>query len=141
MTKKKEYFSMIQASLHVSESEIAALYPDYEYNWFDNDIEKLKSILFDLGLDTAQYFEYQTATQHRNRINKIVTCGRFYGSERSDTDWLNSGYASAAAKDKSRNSRLTDDLYRMKALTIDTQLALEARDKYNVIEEEQEGEE
>lgn len=142
MTKqKKEFYSMIQASLHISESEIAAIYPDYEYSWFENDIDKLKGILFDLGADTNQPIDYQEVTQHRNRMNQVVTCGRYYCSERLDSDWLKSGYASQAAKDKAKNSRLLDDLYRSRALTIDTQLALESKDRYSKVEDEIEGEE
>lgn len=141
MTKpKKEFYSMIQASLHISETEIAAIYPDYQYDWFENDIDKLKGILFDLGADTNQPIDYQTATQHRNRMNQVVTSGRYYCSERLDDSWLRSGLASQAAKDKAKNSRLLDDLYRSKAMTIDTQLALESRDRYQKNEDEMEEE-
>lgn len=137
MTKqKKEYYSVIMSVLHISESEIAALYPDYSYSWLENDIEKLKGILFDLGADVNQHWEYQEPTQHRNRLNKVVTCGRYFCQERLDDEYIKSGFASQAAKDKAKNSRLLDDLYKQKALTIDTQMALEARDKYSVIEEE-----
>lgn len=138
MTKqKKEYYSVIQASIHISQSEIAAIYPDYNYTWDTEQIDKLRGVLFDLGLDTSQYFELQEVSQHRNRLGKIVTCQRYYGSERLDLDWLKSGFASQSAKDKAKNSRLLDDLYREKSLTIDAQLALESRDRYNKIEDEE----
>lgn len=141
MTKpKKEFYSMISNVIHISESEIAALYPDYEYSWFEEYPDKIRGILFDLGLDTNEHWEFQDATQHRNRLNKVVTCGRVYGSERTCKEWLNSGLASQAAKDKAKNSRLLDDLYRSKAMTIDTQLALESRDRYQKIEDEMEEE-
>jgi len=136
MQKKKEYYSVIMSVIHVSESEIAALHPDYEYSWNEEQVDKLKGILFDLGLDTNQYYELQDCSQHRNRMNKVVTCRRWYGSERLDDYWIRSGLASQAAKDKVKNSRFVDDLYRMKALTIDTQLALEIKDRYNKIENE-----
>lgn len=138
---KKEYYSVISTPMHISQSEVSYLYPDYTFDWHFTEVQKLKGILFDLGLDTNQFYEFSEVTQHRNRMNQVVTCNRWFGVERSDIEWLKSGYASQAAKDKAKNSRLCDDLYRAKALTIDTQLALEARDKYNVIEEEQEGEE
>lgn len=121
---------MISATIHVSETEIAALYPDYQYSWYENDKEKLAGILCELGLDTKQHWEYQEPCQHRNRMNQLVTAGRYYGNERLDEAWLNSGLASEAAKDKAKNSRLLDDLYREKALTIDTQMALERRDLF-----------
>ena len=131
MTKQKgNYYSMIAATIHVSETEIAALYPDYQYSWYENDKEKLAGILYEFGIDTSQYWEYQEPVQHRNRMNQLVTSGRYYGNERLDEAWLNSGLASEAAKDKAKNSRLLDDLYREKALTIDTQMALERRDLF-----------
>lgn len=138
--KKKEYYSVIQSTIHISESEIAILYPDYQYSWFENNTEKLKGILFDLGADTNQYFEYHEPTQHRNRLGKVVTCGRYFCQERLDNDWIKSGYASEAAKDKVKNSRMLDDLYRAKGLTVDMQEAMERKDKYKEIEDE-EGEE
>lgn len=138
MTKHKgDYYSMIAATIHVSETEIAALYPDYKYSWYDDDKEKLVGILYELGLDTKQYWEYQEPCQHRNRMNQLVTAGRYYGSERLDEAWLNSGLASEAAKDKAKNSRLLDDLYRSKAMTIDAQMSLERKDMYNVVEDEE----
>lgn len=141
MTKsKKEFYSMIMAPIHVSETEIAYLYPDYEASWIEAEVDKLQGILFDLGLDTKQHYEIQPAMQHRNRMKQVVTCSRYYGVERSDTDWLSSGYASTAAKDKALNCRLLDDVYRSRALTIDAQLALESKDKYNVVEDEDEEE-
>lgn len=137
MTKHKgEFQSMIAATLHISETEIAKFHPDYKYQWVSEEKQKLEDILHSLGLDTSQYWEYQEPCQHRNRLNQVVTSGRFYGTERTDEVWLNSGLASTAAKDKSRNSRLTDDLYRQRAMTIDTQMALENRDLYNLVEED-----
>lgn len=136
MSKKKEYYSCISTPMHISQSEVSYLYPDYEFNWNEERLDDLNSILFDLGMDTKQHWEFQDVSQHRNRMNQVVTCNRYYGVERSDTEWLQSGYASTAAKDKALNSRMLDDCYRSKALTIDTQMALEARDKYNVVEDE-----
>ena len=43
---------------------------------------------------------------------------------------MQSGFASQAAKDKAKNSRMLDDLYREKALTIDAQAALERKDMF-----------
>lgn len=127
---------MISNPMHVSQSEVSKLYPDYEFSWNEDQKEKLEGILFDLGLDTDQHYEFQDATQHRNRMNQVVTCNRWYGSERSDNTWLKSGFASEAAKDKAKNSRLLDDIYRSKGLTIDTQIALERKDMYSVVEED-----
>lgn len=141
LKSKKEYYSVIATPIHISESEIAIICPDYNANWLAENTDYLKSVLYDLGMDTAKHFEVHEVVQHRNRLGNVVTCSRYYGEERSDDEYLRSGYASTAALDKSRNSRLTDDLYRMKALTIDTQMALEARDRYCKIEDDLEEEE
>lgn len=132
MTKRKEFKSMIACILSVSESEIALIDPEYNVNWLTENTDRLKGILFDLGLDTNLQFELQEVTQHRNRLNKVVTCRRFTGTERSDPEWLTSGYASREAIDRSKNSPICDDLYRQRGLTIDAQMALENRDKYVV---------
>lgn len=128
MTNK--YTSLIAIPLHVSESEIAFLFPDYDFSWLSLQKNRLKKVLFDLGMNTENYFVFQEVTQHRNRMNNVTTCGRYFGEERTDNDWLNSGKASQAAKDKVKNSIFLDDLYRRKGLTIDVQKALEEKDKY-----------
>ena len=140
MTKHKGvYTSMIDNTYIVSESEIAMIYPQYNISWYTDQIEDLKTVLWDLGMDTQnENFTLQDVTQHRNRLNQIVTCSRYAGLERSDSAWINSGYASQAAIDKSRNSRMTDDLYREKGLTVDMQQAMEKKDKYQVVEDEEE---
>lgn len=140
MTKKKgEFKSMICTDYIISESEIAMIYPEYEVSWLEDSIDDLKTILWDMGMDTVnENFELQEVTQHRNRLGKVVTCRRYVGQERSDLEYLRSGYASQAAIDKSRNSRMTDDLYREKGLTTDMQAAMEAKDKYKVLEDERE---
>jgi hypothetical protein len=132
MTKHKNYYSCIQDSIHISETEIAKVVPDYHYSWLEEDTEKLKGILYDLGMDTGKPFELQPPVQHRNRLGEVVTSARYYGTERSDPEYLRSGFASQAALDKAKNCRLLDDLYKERGLTIDAQLALESRDKYVV---------
>lgn len=125
-----KYTSLIAIPFHVSESEIAFLFPDYDYSWVSCQNNRLKKILFDLGLNSNSYFVFQDVTQHRNRFNNVVTCGRFFGEERTDKNWIESGKASQAVKDKIKNSAFLDDLYRRKGLTVDVQKAMEERDKY-----------
>jgi hypothetical protein len=127
---------MIMAVLHVSESELQMVIPEYSKQWADSNPAELKDALWKLGLDTNFQYTFQTATQHRNRLSQVVLAGRYYGDERSDPEWLKSGYASQAAIDKARGSKFTDDLYRQKGLTVDTQIAMEIKDKYNTVEEE-----
>ena len=134
---KKEFYSMIDDTLIVSESEIALVDPEYSADWLVENIDKLKSILWELGMDTEnKNFTVSEVVQHRNRLGNIVTCARYVGHERSDNDYLRSGYASQAAIDKSRNSPMTDCLYREKGLTIDIQQAMEVKDKYKALEDE-----
>lgn len=126
--------SMIAAYAHASESEVYAVDNEYEYSWFETtspNYKKLLNILYDLGIDTNDYIELQAPVQHRNRMNKIVTCGRYFGTERTDPEWLNSGFASKEAIDKASGSKLLEELYRAKGLTIDAQLAMEYKDKYS----------
>lgn len=124
-------FSLISAKIHVSESEIAASYPDYNADWETKYPFKLKEILWNLGLDSTQDYIIQEATQHRNRIGQMVTCARYYGNERIDPYWLKSGLASQAAKDKAVNNKLLDESYRTRYETEDTQDYLERRDMYD----------
>lgn len=131
---KKNKPSMIAAYCILSETDVAAVEPDYTYEWFDinnPNYKKLLGVLYDLGMDTNEYIELQAPVQHRNRMNKIVICGRFVGSERIDNEWLKSGYASREAIDKASGSKLLEELYRAKGLTIDAQLAMEYKDKYS----------
>ena len=126
--KKNNYVSNIASLIHISESEVAALFPDYDSTWNE---EKVKQALWELGADTNQHYEFQEACQHRNRMNKLVTCYRWYCREREDEEWLKGGFASQAVKDKQKNSRILDDLYRSKGLTTDCIEAAEWKDKYN----------
>ena len=126
--KNNNYVSKIASKLHVSESEVAALYPDYDSTWGE---EKVKKALWELGADINLNYEFQEACQHRNRMNKLVTCCRWYCREREDEGWIKSGFASQAVKDKLKNSRILDDLYRAIGLTEDCIEAAEWKDKYS----------
>ena len=137
---KKGFHSMICTDFIVSESEIAMLYPEYDVSWLVERIDNLKTILWDMGMDTLnENFNLSEVVQHRNRLGQVVTCGRYTGYERGDDSWLKSGYASQAARDKSKNSKLLDDLYRERGLTQDMQDAMEKRDRYKDLEDEDHG--
>lgn len=86
------------AVLFVSESELALTDAAYDYSWLETNKDYLFKLLHDLGLDVNRDLEYQDVTQHRNRLNQLVTCGRYSGWERTDKEWIESGYASRAAK-------------------------------------------
>lgn len=133
MNKKDDgYVSKILNTIHVSESEIDAVFDNYNADW---DKTRLESALYQLGLNINLNYEFQSASQHRNRMNKVVTCARWYGIEREDEEWITSGCASQAVKDKLKNSRMLDDIYRRKGLTVDCVEAAEWKDKYSKGEE------
>lgn len=136
ITRKPQKQSMIAAVMHVSESEIYAAYPDYTADWETNKPTVFSNLLWNFGLNTKQEYVRQDGLQHRNRLGKVVTCSRWYGSERNDDEWLNGGYASQAAVDRSKNNHILDDSYRVRHLTLDAQYALEQRDRYNVVKDE-----
>lgn len=104
----------ITALCYVSMSELAKVMPDITYDWIDDNKVSFYSILHDLGVNIKEPVDEQENIQHRNRFNEVVTCTRWVGNERTDTEWINSGYASRAAIDKSLNNKLVIDLYRKK---------------------------
>ena len=125
--------SMIVAQVEVSESEIQKVLPDFGSSYYNT--QKLNDILFELGMDVSKNVEQQNGLKHRNRLNEVVRCTRWVGSERQDEEWINSGYASQEALDKYSGNRILEDLYRSKNLTEDAQLALAERDRYSKIDE------
>lgn len=120
----------------ISESELVLADSNYSATWeYDENLGRLYSLLHQFGLDISKTYERQDGLWHRNKMNQIVLCSRYVGQERQDTEWITSGYASQAAKDKYSCSKLLEDIYRAKRLTEDTQAALEARDRYRVLDE------
>lgn len=112
----------------ISESEIAKVIPDYSFHMETE--ESFKELLHSLGMDIQKPYSRQDALQHRNRLNEIVICSRWVGEERTDEDWVNSGYASREAIDKASGSKILESLYREKGLTEDAQEAMRQRDRY-----------
>lgn len=121
------FVSKIAARLHSIRSEVAA--PGVQHTMHRGRYSRVREYLWTLGLDTNQNYYLQEAVQHRNRMGKLVVCGRYYGEERLDQAWLDSGYASKAAKDKAKNCRMLDEIYRQKGLQ-KIQEALGAKDFY-----------
>lgn len=108
--------SSIAALKAVSLSEIATVDKKYTEQYADENPEEMLKIIYDLGIDTSQKFERQVKT-HRNAFNNVITCSRWIGEERTDSVWIESGYASPEAIDRSKCNRLLDDLYRSKDLS------------------------
>ena len=102
----------ITALVIISLSELQTINPKYTEEWSENTPE-LEQTLFSLGANTKSPYEKQT-DQHRNRFGNLITCSRWVCAERTDKEWIESGYASQAAIDKASGSRLIRDLYRLK---------------------------
>lgn len=98
----------------VSSMDIMVVKPDYTYKWAEENPNDFKEILEQFGMDTRNGFEIQTDVTHRTRLNRLVTCDRYVSNERIDDEWINSGYASREATDKSSGSKLLKDIYRGK---------------------------
>lgn len=64
----------------------------------ENDIPKIKEILYSYGLDTKTKEYSEVYCQHRNLQNNVVSAIRFEGGERCDKAWIDSPYASIYAK-------------------------------------------
>lgn len=68
------------------------------------DMRLLGRALHDLGMDTS-YAVVSIPCTHRNMRNEVVNTLMFRGKERTDSGWLDSGYASDIAKDGARQQR------------------------------------
>lgn len=104
----------IAALCIVSVSELAKVKPEITYDWIDENRNEFMDMLYEVGMNTSQPIEKQENLQHRNRFNEVVVSDRYVGNERTDKEWINSGYASQEAKDKATGSKLLADLYRLR---------------------------
>lgn len=94
----------------VSSSEIQKVIPDFSVDYEQTYPEDFKKILWNIGLNTNSPYERQDDLTHRNRLNEVVTCSRWVGLERLDSDWVNSKYSSREARLDSSGSQLVRDL-------------------------------
>lgn len=106
----------IYAVEYISLSEISTVYPHVNKEWVDNNIDKFQKMLFELGMDIYNFPAEEQYCTHRNRFGNIVTDYRYVGNSRLDSEWVQSGYASQEAMDKSLNNRLLVDLYRSRGM-------------------------
>lgn len=105
----------IPAIIQISLSEIQKVKPHVTKEWIESNQGEFMQMLHSLGADIT-YKVTEEYNQHRNRFDEVVTTLRWTGEERADPDWLNSGYASEAAKDRGLNNRLLEDCYRIRGL-------------------------
>lgn len=133
-TNKGSYYSSkILALVYISSSEINKIISDWNENFCTEHHGLFTKMLHELGMDTSKPIEQQENLQHRNRFDEVVICTRWVGHERSDVEWIKSGYASQEALDRNKNSRLLDSSYRNRLLTVDAQEMLEERERRNKI--------
>lgn len=105
--------SIIALSI-VSAMDINEVKEGFTYTWKDENPHEFMDILYRFGMDTRTMYEVQTEVTHRTKLGRMVTCDRYVGLERTDPEWIASGYASREACDKAKGSALLNDLYRMK---------------------------
>lgn len=119
----------IYAVVYISLSEIQKVSSYVTEDWIQKHPEEFKSILHSLGADCFNYpvdvqlpkksteaeDEFKVS-MHRNRFGEMVSCPRYVCNERTDKEWLNSGYASTEAKDKSLRNKLLTDSYRLRGM-------------------------
>lgn len=108
--------SSIIALVWVSLSELQTIDRKYSEQWADSSEKELLGVLHGLGIDVSQSVERQVV-EHRNRFGNLITGSRWVGCERIDKEWIESGYASESAVDKSLNNKMITDLYRMRGMT------------------------
>lgn len=100
----------------VSAMDLAEVMPHFTYKFAEENPAEFREILWQFGMNVNQGVETQECVTHRTRLNRLVTCDRYIGNERVDKEWIESGYASREAKDKSSGSKLLTDIYRAKGL-------------------------
>jgi len=108
----------IAALCYVSMSELAKAMPDITYEWIEQNNHKFLDLLEGLGMNTKQPIERQFTLQHKNRLGEVVICDRFVGLERTDKAWVESGYASREAIDKSKSNGILIDLYAQRGMVL-----------------------
>jgi len=108
--------SSIIALVWVSLSELQTIDRKFTETWADNSEQELMDVLHGLGMDINRSVERQVV-EHRNRFGNLITGSRFVGNSRTDPEWINSGYASQEAIDKSLNNKMVNDLYRLRGMT------------------------
>jgi hypothetical protein len=100
----------------VSAMDVVEVMPHFTYKWAEENPKEFREILEQFGMDTRSGFETQTDVTHRTKLGRLVTCDRYVSNERIDKEWIQSGYASREAKDKSSGSKLLTDIYRQKGM-------------------------
>lgn len=62
-----------------------------KHPWFSEMSSKpqgLKALLYSMGMDVSLAYESAVCTHRSEMTHEVVTCERFVGNERKDTNWL-----------------------------------------------------
>jgi hypothetical protein len=110
------YSKQISAFVIISESEISKVIENYSSEWALNNPDDFFKLLWDMGADTRYEIEVQDNYMHRNRLNEVVICRRWACYERTDSEWINSRWASREAKHKASGNKLLRDLNRYNSI-------------------------
>lgn len=94
----------------VSASELQTVISNWTESYPLNNPKSFRNILWGMGIDVNTPVDHQTGLTHRNRLNAVVTCDRWVAKERTDEEWLNSGFASREARNDASGSKLVRDL-------------------------------
>lgn len=94
----------------ISLSEISKAIPNITVQWIEENSQKFKEMLWELGGNIFKPYEKQEGLTHRNKFNNVVLCDRWVLCERLDKEWIESGYASREAKLEASGSKLVRDL-------------------------------
>ena len=98
----------------ISLSELQTVMPWLTKEWIDENPDTFNKMLFDCGMDVFNFPVDAQYNTHRNRFNNLITTWRWVCNSRLDQEWIDSEYASTAAKDKAKGNRLLIDCYRMR---------------------------
>lgn len=89
----------------LSFDEITKLYQlDAPFDPTEYSPESIRNCLHANGIDVEQEVEIQTGLTHRDQFNRISTCPRYCGFERTDPEWLRSSKVSLEALYKSSDA-------------------------------------
>lgn len=94
----------------ISVDDIKKIVPQFDISWLENNKNDARALLWRLGLDTDYSVEVQKGLTHRTMLCGISNCDRILSVERTDKEWLLSGYASEEAKLYTPDGSLTKEL-------------------------------
>lgn len=106
-------FRVIEVPFALSESDLMLL-DDWYDGVEDKDPGLFAKMLWKNGMNILDFPVEEQLNTHRNLQNKVVTCRRWVGAERTDPEWSKTGCMSFEATIASTTDRsLQDELINM----------------------------